>query len=75
MHAIQTGAACACWIRAGCQKHSNTVLLPVSAALVGVLVVGEPLTGLQLLAFAIAIASVIMATLPSRVALRMGQGG
>ena len=52
-----------------------TVLLPVSAALVGVLVVGESLTGLQLLAFAIAIASVIMATLPSRVALRMGQGG
>ena len=52
-----------------------TVLLPVSAALVGVLVVGEPLTGLQLLAFAIAIAIVIMATLPSRAALRMGQGG
>ena len=39
----------------------------------GVLVVGESLTGLQLLAFAIA--SVIMATLPSRAALRMGQGG
>ena len=51
------------------------MLLPVSAALVGVLVVGEPLTGLQLLAFAIAIAIVIMATLPSRAALRMGQGG
>ena len=50
-----------------------TVLLPVSAALVGVLVLGESLTGLQLLAFAIA--SVIMATLPSRAALRMGQGG
>ena len=51
------------------------MLLPVSAALVGVLVLGESLTGLQLLAFAIAIASVIMATLPSRAALRMGQGG
>ena len=52
-----------------------TVLLPVSAALVGVLVLGKSLTGLQLLAFAIAIASVIMATLPTRAALRMGQGG
>ena len=53
------------------------MLLPVSAALVVVLVLGESLTGLQLLAFAIAIAIaiVIMATLPSRVALRMGQGG
>lgn len=51
-----------------------SVLLPVSAALVGVLVLGESLTGMQLLAFAIALASVLMATLPSRAALRVGQG-
>ena len=51
-----------------------SVLLPVSAALVGVLVLGESLTGLQLLAFAIALTSVLMATLPSRAALRVGRG-
>ncbi len=51
-----------------------SVLLPVSAALVGVLVLGESLTGMQLLAFAIALASVLMATLPSRAALRVGRG-
>lgn len=43
-----------------------TVLLPVSAALVGVLVLGERFTPLQLLAFGIAIASVVLATLPVR---------
>ncbi|MDT0137156.1 DMT family transporter [Acidovorax sp. PRC11] len=43
-----------------------TVLLPVSAALVGVLVLGERFTGLQLVAFGIAIASVVLATLPVR---------
>ncbi|WP_339385538.1 DMT family transporter [Acidovorax sp. sic0104] len=52
-----------------------SVLLPVSAALVGVLVLGESLTGLQLLAFGIALASVLLATLPSRAALRMGRRG
>ena len=51
-----------------------TVLLPVSAAAVGVLVLGESLTGLQLFAFALAVASVVRATLPSRTALRVGQG-
>ncbi|WP_233589984.1 DMT family transporter [Acidovorax sp. FJL06] len=51
-----------------------SVLLPVSAALVGVLVLGESLTGMQLLAFTIALASVLMATLPSRTALRVGRG-
>lgn len=51
-----------------------SVLLPVSAALVGVLVLGESLTGMQWFAFAIALASVIMATLPSRAALRVGRG-
>ncbi|WP_414986464.1 DMT family transporter [Acidovorax sp.] len=48
-----------------------SVLLPVSAALVGVLVLGESLTGVQLLAFGIALASVLLATLPSRAALRV----
>jgi drug/metabolite transporter (DMT)-like permease len=43
-----------------------TVLLPISAALVGVLVLGETLSGLQLLAFAIALAGVLLATLPGR---------
>ena len=49
-----------------------TVMLPVSAGLVGVLVLGETLTGLQLLAFAIALGSVLLATLPSRAAMRVG---
>jgi drug/metabolite transporter (DMT)-like permease len=43
-----------------------TVLLPVSAALVGVLVLGETLGGMQLLAFAIALLGVLLATLPGR---------
>ncbi|QNN58677.1 DMT family transporter [Diaphorobacter ruginosibacter] len=43
-----------------------TVLLPVSAALFGVLVLGESFTGMQLVAFGIALASVVLATLPSR---------
>ena len=43
-----------------------TVMLPVSAALVGVLVLGEPLTGWQLGAFAVALAGVLLATLPER---------
>jgi len=42
-----------------------TVMLPISAALVGVLVLGETLGGLQLLAFAIALLGVLLATLPS----------
>jgi drug/metabolite transporter (DMT)-like permease len=43
-----------------------TVMLPVSAALVGVLVLGESLSGLQLLAFAVALAGLVLATLPGR---------
>ncbi len=43
-----------------------TVMLPVSAALVGVLVLGEPFTMAQLVAFALALAGVVLATLPSR---------
>lgn len=41
-----------------------TVMLPVSAAAVGVLALGEKLGGLQLLAFALALAGVLLATLP-----------
>ena len=42
-----------------------TVMLPVSAALVAVLALGEPLSGLQLAAFALALAGVLLATWPS----------
>ena len=42
-----------------------TVMLPISAALVGVLVLGESLSGIQLLAFAIALVGVLLATLPA----------
>jgi drug/metabolite transporter (DMT)-like permease len=47
-----------------------TAMLPVSAALVGVLVLGEPLGATQMLAFVAALAGVLLATLPSRVAHR-----
>ena len=40
-----------------------TVMLPVSAALVGVAVLGESLTAVQLLAFALALAGVLLATI------------
>ncbi len=43
-----------------------TVMLPVSAALVGVFALGEHLGGMQLLAFGLALAGVVLATLPSR---------
>lgn len=43
-----------------------TVMLPISAALVGVLFLGERLTGLQLFAFALCLAGVLLATLPGR---------
>jgi len=42
-----------------------TAMLPVSAALVGVLVLGEQLGGMQMLAFAAALAGVLLATAPS----------
>ncbi|MES2975962.1 MAG: DMT family transporter [Pseudomonadota bacterium] len=41
-----------------------TVMLPVSAALVGVFVLGESLSAMQMLAFAIALVGVVLATLP-----------
>jgi drug/metabolite transporter (DMT)-like permease len=43
-----------------------TVMLPISAALVGVLVLGESLAGMQLLAFAAALAGMVLATVPGR---------
>ncbi len=43
-----------------------TVMLPLSAAAVGVLLMGERLTALQLLAFGIALLGLVLATLPGR---------
>jgi drug/metabolite transporter (DMT)-like permease len=43
-----------------------TVMLPVSAALVGVVFLGESLGGLQLVAFLSALAGVVLATMPGR---------
>jgi drug/metabolite transporter (DMT)-like permease len=43
-----------------------TVMLPVTAALVGVFVLGEQLAGAQLIAFTLALAGVVLATLPQR---------
>jgi drug/metabolite transporter (DMT)-like permease len=42
-----------------------TVMLPISAALTGVLVLGERLEGMQLMALGIALLGVVLATLPS----------
>ena len=46
------------------QSAVFTVMLPVSAALVGVVFLGESLSGLQLLAFGIAVSSLVLATAP-----------
>lgn len=43
-----------------------TVMLPLSAALIGVVFMGERLTGLQLLAFGIALSGLLLATVPER---------
>ncbi|MBA2672599.1 DMT family transporter [Ramlibacter sp.] len=43
-----------------------TVMLPVSAALVGLFALGENLSTLQLVAFVVALAGVLLATLPVR---------
>lgn len=43
-----------------------TVVLPVSAAAIGVLLLGEPFSGLQVVAFALALAGVLLATWPAR---------
>jgi drug/metabolite transporter (DMT)-like permease len=44
-----------------------TVMLPISAALVGVVVLDEQLSGTQLFAFGLCLAGVVLATLPGRV--------
>ena len=51
-----------------------TVLLPVSAAAVGVIVLGETLNRTQISAFAIALAGVVLATLPQRGLKKLDQG-
>jgi drug/metabolite transporter (DMT)-like permease len=43
-----------------------TVMLPISATLVGVGMLGESLSGTQLIAFAMALAGVVLATFPTR---------
>ncbi|MBE0590110.1 MAG: DMT family transporter [Hydrogenophaga sp.] len=43
-----------------------TVMLPVSAAAIGVLFMGERLTPMQMLAFGIALLGLVLATLPAR---------
>ena len=48
------------------QAGMFTVLLPISAAAVGVLALGETLNGTQMGAFAIALTGVLLATLPQR---------
>lgn len=45
-----------------------TVMLPISAALVGILVLGEALRAPQVLAFVMALVGVVLATLPGRAA-------
>jgi drug/metabolite transporter (DMT)-like permease len=42
------------------------VMLPVAAATVGVLLLGERMGGMQILAFGIALVGVILTTLPER---------
>jgi drug/metabolite transporter (DMT)-like permease len=53
------------WVPAS-QGGVFTVMLPVAAALVGVLALGEPLGGMQLVAFALALIGVVLATAPVR---------
>ena len=47
-----------------------TVMLPISAAAVGVVFLGEHMNAMQLLAFGIALAGVVLATWPARVATK-----
>jgi drug/metabolite transporter (DMT)-like permease len=46
-----------------------TVMLPISAALVGVFILGETLGTVQLIAFSLALLGVVLATLPTRAAV------
>lgn len=43
-----------------------TVMLPISAATIGVLFMGETLSPVQMLAFGIALLGLVLATLPGR---------
>jgi drug/metabolite transporter (DMT)-like permease len=52
---------------AAAQAGVFTVMLPISAALLGVLFLGERLSGVQWFAFALCLAGVLLATLPGRV--------
>jgi drug/metabolite transporter (DMT)-like permease len=47
-----------------------TVFLPIAAALVGVLILGENLNSIQIFGFALALLGVVLATLPKRVPTR-----
>ena len=49
-----------------------TVMLPISAALVGVFVLGETLRGVQLIAFALSLLGVVLATLPAGTGFKSG---
>jgi drug/metabolite transporter (DMT)-like permease len=51
-----------------------TVMLPVAAAAVGVIVLGEPFTSVQSIAFALALAGVVLATLPRDAGSRPSAG-
>ncbi len=50
-----------------------TVMLPISAAAVGVLALGEPLGGQQLVALGLGLVGLLLATVPSRAARRVGR--
>lgn len=43
-----------------------TVMLPISAAATGVLILGEQMSGIQIIAFTIALMGVVLATLPDK---------
>lgn len=47
-----------------------TVMLPISAALVAVVVLGEKLSGIQMIAFAIALTGLLLATIPAKRTMR-----
>lgn len=49
-----------------------TVMLPISTALVGVVVLGERLSGMQMLAFGLCLLGVVLATLPGQMTPESG---
>lgn len=54
------------------QSGVFTVMLPIAAMLVGAGVLGETLSGVQWLAFAIALLGIMLATLPARATVKPG---